>query len=199
MGGDPLILFAHGAGVGSASDWMQGWRARLERLGHVVTFDYPYMAAGNKRPDPHDALLAAHREALGEARAGHDGPVVLAGKSMGSRIGCHLSLEEEVQALVCFGYPLVSPGKTRKVRSEVLEKLTTPILLLQGTRDRLCPLDELEEVRARMTAHNELHVVEEGDHSLVVTKRYLRAHDTTQDAVDDQTLAAVQRFLNDTT
>ena len=35
-----------------------------------------------------------------------DGPVVLIGKSMGSRIGCHLALEEDVAALVCLGYPL---------------------------------------------------------------------------------------------
>lgn len=191
----PLILFAHGAGVGSSSEWMQKWRARLERLGAVVTFDYPYMAAGKKRPDPQPKLLEAHREALHRAREGHEGPLVLAGKSMGSRIGCHLALEEPVDALVCFGYPLVSPGKTRKVRSEVLEKLETPVLFLQGTRDRLCPLHELEAVRARMTAPNELHVVQNGDHSLVVGKRFAKERGLTQDDVDAETLAAIARWL----
>lgn len=191
----PLILFAHGAGVGSEAPWMQGWRRRLSELGRVVAFDYPYMRAGRKRPDPQARLLEAHRNALAEARAGHDGPVVLAGKSMGARIGCHVSLEDSVDALVCFGYPLVSPGRSGAVRDAVLHELRTPILFVQGTRDRLCPLDRLEEVRGAMTAPSELHVVEAGDHSLVVTRRRLKEDGLTQDDVDAETLRAVRAFL----
>jgi len=35
---------------------------------------------------------------------------------MGSRIGCHVSLEEEVAALICFGYPLFGGGDPTKLR-----------------------------------------------------------------------------------
>jgi predicted alpha/beta-hydrolase family hydrolase len=189
----PLVLFASGAGAPSTSPWMQAWKARLATLGEVVTFDYPYMLAGRRSPDRPAVLLAAHRAALEEARTSHPGPVVLAGKSMGSRIGCHLSLEVEVRALLCLGYPLL--GASGSVRDEVLLALRTPILFVQGSRDPLCPLDGLEEVRARMQAPSALHVVEGGDHSLVVSKRALAAAGETQEAIDARSLAAVQHFL----
>src|SRR5205823_6277167 len=96
-------------------------------------------------------------------------PLVLVGKSMGSRIGCHVATTDRASALVCLGYPLRAQG-SGKIRDEVLLALKTPILFVQGTRDPLCPLELLSEVRERMTAENALHVVEGGDHSLLVTK-----------------------------
>jgi uncharacterized protein len=191
----PVFLFAHGAGAGAGSDWMRGWAGRLGSLGRVETFEYPYMRAGKKRPDRLPQLIEAHREALAGARQGHTGPVVLAGKSMGSRVGCHLALEEPVDALVCFGYPLVGAGKTHPVRDQVLLDLRTPILFIQGTRDALCPLDRLADVRRRMTAPNELVVVDEGDHSLRITKRRAKREGITQADVDAQITAAAQAFL----
>lgn len=190
-----LVLLAPGAGAPSTSPWMQAWARRLRALGPVVALDYPYALAGRRRPDPLPALIAAHREALRAARAAHPGlPVVLAGKSMGSRVGCHVALEEpDVRALVCLGYPLV--GATGKVRDEVLLALRTPALFVQGTRDRLCPLDRLAAVRARMTAPSALHVVEAGDHSLLATKAWLRAAGRTQDDVDAEVLRAVAAFV----
>jgi hypothetical protein len=190
-----LILFAHGAGAPSASGWMRAWARRLGALGDVVTFDYPYMKAGRKSPDKQPVLVAAHGAALDEARARHRGPVVLAGKSMGSRMGCHLAVERpgDVAAIVCFGYPLRS-GATGALRDEVLRALRTPILFVQGSKDPLCPLADLEKVRAQMTAPNELFVVAGGNHSLEVGVRELRAAGKTQEAVDAEVLAAVTQF-----
>jgi len=193
----PLILFAHGAGAPSASAWMRAWARRLGALGAVETFDYPYMQAGRKSPDRHPALVAAHGAALDQARTRHgaDRPVVLAGKSMGSRIGCHLAVERSgIAALVCFGYPLRS-GSTGALRDQVLLELRTPILFLQGSRDPLCPLEDLAAVRARMTAPSELHVVQGGNHSLEVGKRDLAASGRTQEGEDQAILAAVAAFL----
>lgn len=194
----PLLLFAHGAGAGTSSAWMQAWAERLGSLGTVLPFDYPYMAEGRKAPDRLPKLLAAHRAALDAARAEHEPErVVLIGKSMGSRVGCHLANEAdvEVDALVCLGYPLVSVGKARKVRDEVLLALETPLLFVQGTRDRLCPLETLAEVRERMTAPNELFVVETGDHSLQVTKTHTKQTGVTQAESDAAALAAIEGFL----
>jgi hypothetical protein len=107
---------------------------------------------------------------------------------MGSRIGCYASLLELVDALVCFGYPLQAAG-TGKLRDAVLLELRTPVLFVQGTKDKLCPLPLLESVRARMSVRNELHVVEGGDHSLRISKRL------PQEPVDVAILGAVRRFL----
>ena len=195
MAAKPLILFAHGAGAGSKHPWMQAWRERLETLGKVVTFDYPYMRAGRRSPDRLPKLIEAHREALAAARREHRGPVFLMGKSMGSRVGCHLALEEPVDGLVCFGYPLVGMGKNAKPRDEVLKALQTPILFVQGTRDKLCPLDLLEKVRGEMKARSTLHVVDTGDHSLQATKTSLKQAGETQDDVDARILEVVRSFV----
>ncbi len=192
-----LLVFAHGAGAPSSSPWMQEFAARLAALGEVRTFDYPYLREGRKRPDPHATLVSAHRAAIAEAQKNHPGPLVLIGKSMGSRIGCHVAVETDAEpaALVCLGYPLRAMGKTGKLRDAVLLALHTPVLFVQGSRDSLCPLELLAATRAKMTARNALHLVDGGDHSLRVTKTALRARGETQDDVDRRIVDAIREFL----
>ena len=130
----PTILFAHGAGAGASHPWMVAWTARLASLGAVHCFNYPYVEAGRKLPDRLPRLIEAHREELARLRKLHEGPLVLVGKSMGSRVGCHLAVEEaDVQAVVCLGYPLVS--RSGKVRDKILRQLRCPTLFVQGSRD----------------------------------------------------------------
>lgn len=188
------LLFAPGAGAPSTSDWMRGWAERLVAVAPVAPFDYPYALAGRRRPDRLPVLVEAHRAAL-DALPEVPGEVALVGKSMGSRVGCHVALDAPVRALVCFGYPLVGTGKTRPVRDEVLLALERPILFVSGSRDPLCPLDRLAAVRDRMRAPTALHVVEGGNHSLQVGKRALAAAGRTQADVDAEVLAAVRAFL----
>jgi uncharacterized protein len=191
----PAFLFAHGAGASSAHPWMQRWAKRLEAVGPVFPFDYPYMRERRKRPDPLPVLVDAHREALAEIKKEHDGPVVLIGKSMGGRIGCHVALAEKVAAVVCLGYPLCGGGNPEKMRAEVLLKSFIPILFVQGTRDSLCPLDLLAGVREKMKGPNLLYVVEGGDHSLMVTKGQLKAAGETQEDVDERILEKIREFV----
>jgi predicted alpha/beta-hydrolase family hydrolase len=170
----PVILFAPGAGAGSSSAWMQGWRTRLGALPSTVeTLDYPYRLAGRKAPDKLPVLIAAHTQALDAVRARHASATgfILAGKSMGGRVGCHVAAAdpEKVAAVICFGYPLRGTGGA--LRDEVLLSLRTPVLFIQGTRDPLCPLELLEGVRPKMTAPNQLFVVEGGNHSLEVPRK----------------------------
>jgi uncharacterized protein len=193
----PLILFAPGAGAPSSHQWIRDWKDRLSEIGDVETFDYDYMREGRKRPDHLPKLIAAHRNALSAARKRHPAEsIILTGKSMGGRIGCHLSLEEEVDGLVCLGYPLCAMGDRTKLRDEVLRALSTPILFVQGSGDPLCPLDLLERVRADMKTQNVLHVVEGGDHSLRVPKRRLQATGKTQEDIDQQILQAIAEFIS---
>ena len=191
----PLFLFAHGAGAPSSHPWMQRWATLLTTIGNVVAFDYPYLAKGRKRPDPLPKLIEAHRAALEKTRLANPGPVVLIGKSMGGRVGCHLALQEAVAAVVCFGYPLCGGGDCSKLRDKVLRELSTPILFVQGTRDSLCPLEVLARVRGEMSAVNDLHIVEGGDHSLLVTKTQLKASGETQEDVDQRILRTIQKFV----
>jgi predicted alpha/beta-hydrolase family hydrolase len=193
----PLILLAPGAGAPSSHPWMQNWKERLSEIGDVETFDYDYMRDGRKRPDPLPKLIDAHRKAFVDARNRHPAELtILIGKSMGGRVGCHLSLKEKVDGLVCLGYPLCAMGDRTRLRDEVLRALNTPILFVQGTRDPLCPLDLLERVRSEMKTQNFLHVVEGGDHSLRVPKRQLQATGRTQEDIDRQILKAIAGLVD---
>ena len=193
-----LLLLAPGAGAGSDSPWMRAWRDRLAAIvsesggiaSRVETLDYPYRRAGRKAPDKLPVLIEAHRQALADARArGPKGArVMLAGKSMGSRVGCHLALTESVAAVLCLGYPL--RGGNGALRDEVLLALRVPVLFVQGTRDPLCPLDLLEQVRPRMTARNEIFVVQGGNHSLEVPRSQSQA------ASDQAVVQAIRAFLD---
>jgi predicted alpha/beta-hydrolase family hydrolase len=176
---------------------MQNWKRLLAEIGVVETFDYDYTRAGRKRPDPLPQLIAAHRKALQAASEKHQpDSTFLIGKSMGGRVGCHLSLEEKVDGLICLGYPLCAMGDRTKLRDEVLRALTTPILFVQGTRDALCPLDLLEPVRAEMKARNFLHTVEGGDHSLRVPKRQLQVTGLTLEGIDNEILKVIAGFID---
>jgi predicted alpha/beta-hydrolase family hydrolase len=191
----PFFLFAPGAGAPSSHPWMQNWKRYLAEIGDVETFDYDYMREGRKRPDPLPRLIGAHRLALAAVRNDANEPIFLIGKSMGGRVGCHVALEEEVAGLICLGYPLCAGGDRSKLRDQVLRELQRPILFVQGSRDFLCPLDLLENVRKRMKAPNELHVVNGGDHSLRVAKRDLQAAKTTQQDMERRILEAIRQFI----
>ena len=94
----PAFLLAPGAGAPSSHPRMQAFARLLGTIGPVEPFDYPYALEGRKRPDPLPKLIAAHRGALAALRAKHNGPIVLAGKSMGGRVGCHVALVDPVRA-----------------------------------------------------------------------------------------------------
>jgi predicted alpha/beta-hydrolase family hydrolase len=175
---------------------MQNWKKRLSEIGEVETFDYDYMRQGRKRPDPLPQLIDAHRKALNWARERYRPErTILIGKSMGGRVGCHVSLEEKLDGLICLGYPLCAMGDRAKLRDEVLRALTTSVLFVQGSRDPLCPLDLLERVRAGIEAPNFLHVVEGGDHSLRMSKRQLKASNETQEGVDQRVFQSITEFI----
>ena len=194
-----LFVFAHGAGAPSSHPWMQAWSALLGTLGVVESFDYPYMQGKKRAPDPQPLLIRAHLAAITAAQARHpDHELILIGKSMGSRIGCHVALERPVSKLVCLGYPLVAAGNSGKVRDQVLLELETPILFVQGTRDPLCPLERLSDVRKKMRAPSKLFVVDAGDHSLQVSKTQLKQAGEDQTAVDARILHVIRHFLRDT-
>ncbi|GJN35772.1 hypothetical protein PR202_gb24577 [Eleusine coracana subsp. coracana] len=198
----PVVVFAHGAGAPSSSDWMIHWKEMVtDALGavEVVTFDYPYMSGGKRRAPPKaEKLVDYHLGVVKDAVAKHQGhPLVLMGKSMGSRISCMVATFEDVDvsAVICLGYPL--KGVNGVVRDETLLQLKVPTMFVQGSKDGLCPLDKLESTRKKMTCKNELHVVDGGDHSLKIGKKHQESTGVNQhDAEMEAVKAIVHFFLN---
>ncbi|XXG89938.1 hypothetical protein AAC387_Pa12g1823 [Persea americana] len=132
----PLVVFAHGAGSPSTSDWMIRWKDMLRSVldaVEVVTFDYPYISGGKRKAPPKaEKLVEFHSDIVRKAVAEYPGhPLILVGKSMGSRVSCMVAGEEDVHAsaIVCLGYPL--KGINGAVRDDILLQLSVPIMFVQ--------------------------------------------------------------------
>jgi len=143
----------------------------------VLTFNYRYTEAGRKSPDRLPTLLAVHRAAA-DALAERCERVVLAGKSMGGRVGSHLAGDEGWPAagLVYYGYPLVALGKDEPRPTDHLERIEAPQLFFAGTRDRLGPPELIEKVASGLPDATVI-VVDDGDHSFKVPKRAGKANE----------------------
>lgn len=195
----PLVVFAHGAGAPSTSEWMIRWKKMLgEALGavEVVTFDYPYISGGKRRAPPKaEKLVEHHLEVVKDAVQKHHGhPLVLVGKSMGSRVSCMVANKDgtNISAIICLGYPL--KGMNGSVRDETLLQLTVPTMFVQGSKDSLCPLDKLEATRKKMKCVNSLHVIDGGDHSFKIGKRFLKSIGSNQDEAESKALKSIMDF-----
>jgi len=198
---ESAILLAHGAGLPMNAPFMQAMADGLCARGfRVLRFNYPYaerMEREEQRraPDAAKRLEACHRDALAElVRRAPQARWILAGKSMGGRISTHLAAQgEDCAGLVLFGYPLHPPRKPDKQRHEHFPAIVQPALFLQGTRDALCDLSELETALTRFGGTATVHVVEGGDHSFAVPKRSGRSEAEVYDELLDAVAAWDER------
>ena len=142
--------------------------ALAERGVAVLRFNFPYMEAGRRAPDPQPRLEACYR-AVADAVADEFERPYLGGKSMGGRIASHIVADGfAAGGLVFLGYPLHPPGKPEKIRDEHLADVHAPMLFLQGTEDPFARWDLLEGVVKRLGTWAQLHRVDGGDHSFRV-------------------------------
>ena len=171
-----LYVLAHGAGAGMRHAFMEDVARRLAARG-VATFRYqfPYVEAGGKRPDPPRILQATVRAAVAAAAAAApDLPLIAGGKSLGGRMTSSAAAQrplEGVRGIAFLGFPLHPPKKPAIERAAHLDDVGVPMLFLQGTRDDLADLDLIRQVHARLGERATLHVVEGADHSFHVLKR----------------------------
>jgi len=185
MPADPYpvgVLLAHGAGAGQDHPFMVTLRDAIASFGYpTMTFNYHYIERGSRAPDRPPKLLAVHRAAA-DRLATYCDAVVIAGKSMGSRMGTHLVGDEgwDAAGVVCFGYPLVPIGKSEVRPTDHLGRIACPQLFFAGTRDRLSPPDRMSAALVAITDAR-LVVVDGADHGFHVLKRSGR---TDRDVVD---------------
>ena len=156
------FAFAHGAGGPMRSPFMSEVARGIAGAGiRVVRFEFPYMAARRRRPDPQNVLLDTWRDVVGAL--GPPSRLVLGGKSMGGRMASMIADETGVAGLLCFGYPFHPPGRPDRLRTEHLKTLATPAMIVQGTRD---PFGGREEVESYGLSRSIRVVwIEGGDHS----------------------------------
>ena len=171
-----LYVLAHGAGAGMRHPFLESVARALAERG-IATFRYqfPYVEAQTRRPDPPGVLEATVRSAVAAAASAAPGlPLVAGGKSLGGRMTSNAQAKQPlpgVRGLVFLGFPLHPPKRPGDARAEHLSAVQVPMLFLQGTRDDLAELQLLEPVCRRLGDRATLHVVEGADHSFRVLKR----------------------------
>src|ERR1700677_3857445 len=161
------LVLAHGAGAPMDAPFMTTVAEGVAHAGvRVVRFEFPYMqkrrtTGKGGAPDPERVLMQSWRDTIAELGGGSR--LVIGGKSMGGRIASMVADETGVRGLVCLGYPFHPPGKPEKTRTQHLEHLRTPALILQGTRDTFGLPEDVKSYRLAKTIRVEW--IEDGDHS----------------------------------
>jgi predicted alpha/beta-hydrolase family hydrolase len=136
----------------------------------AARFNFHYVNAGRRSPDPEASLRAAWNEAFEGVTAMAGGlPVLVGGKSLGGRIASMCVADGmEAAGLVFLGYPLHPPGKPDRLRADHLSRIEVPMLFLQGTRDPFAKPELLDTVIGKLGDRATLARVEGGDHSFRV-------------------------------
>ena len=137
-GTGPVVIFAHGAGAGPESDFMQNVaRGIVDHDITVVRFEFPYWAqirnTGTRRPpDRHPHLQQAMLEV---AAAYQHRSLWLMGKSMGARVAFTCADQLNAVGAIGLGFPFHPQGKPEKSRIDELHNGRECNLIVQGTHD----------------------------------------------------------------
>ncbi|MGA9321818.1 MAG: alpha/beta family hydrolase, partial [Xanthobacteraceae bacterium] len=118
---------------------------------------------------------AAVRAAVAAASHALPGVALIAGgKSFGGRMTSQAQAKAPlpgVRGLAFLGFPLHPAGKPSQDRAAHLFDVQIPMLFLQGTRDTLAQLDQLEPVCNALGARATLQLFADADHSFHVPAR----------------------------
>jgi uncharacterized protein len=188
-GSRACYVMGHGAGAGMAHPFLAGLAAELAAQ-QIATlrYQFPYMEAARKRPDPPALAHATIRAVVAEAARRTAGlPLFAGGKSFGGRMTSQaraLQPLESVKGLVFLGFPLHPAGRPATERARHLADIAIPMLFLQGTRDQLAQLDLLGPVLAQLGSRARLETIADADHGF-----HMRAASGTTDREVRQSLA----------
>ncbi len=150
--------------------------AELSRRGFAtLRYQFPFMERGGKRPDPPAIAHATVRAAVDAARLSlPDLPVIAGGKSFGGRMTSQAQAKAPmpgVCGLAFLGFPLHPAGRPSQERAKHLFDVKIPMLFLQGTRDTLAQLDQLEPLCRELGSRATLKLFQDADHSFHVPAR----------------------------
>jgi len=169
-------VLAHGAGAGMRHPFMTAVATELAERGiATLRYQFPYMEQGGRRPDPPKLAHATVRAAAAEAaRRLSNLPLIAGGKSFGGRMTSQAQAAAPlagVHGLVFLGFPLHPAGRPSAERGKHLSEVQVPMLFLQGTRDALAALDQLEPLCKALGTRATLKLFQDADHSFHVPAR----------------------------
>ena len=182
---DPLLVHLH--------------EQLTERRCLCLRFNFPFAEAGKTRADPVHVLRRAYRAAVGAlARDPSAAPahLFIGGIGLGARAAADVAAARlRVDGLLFLGFPLHPPNRPEEAQADELYRAVSPMLFVQGTRDRSCDLDALQRVLTRVGAPTALHVCREADHQLRVLKKSGRSEEEIRAEVQGVVDAWIQKVV----
>jgi predicted alpha/beta-hydrolase family hydrolase len=146
----------------------------------TLRYQFPYMERDAKRPDPPQLAQATVRAAVAAAQALLPKyPLVAGGKSFGGRMTSQAQAKTPLQGvcgLAFLGFPLHAARRPSQDRALHLFDVQIPMLFLQGTRDTLASLDQIEPLCKKLGRRATLKLFADADHSFHVPVRSGRKH-----------------------
>jgi len=193
-------VLAHGAGAGMHHPFMAAVADELaQRRIASLRYQFPAMERGGKRPDSPQVAQATVRAAAAAAQQLLPGlPLIAGGKSFGGRMTSQAQAKAPlpgVRGLAFLGFPLHPAGKPSQDRAKHLFDVRIAMLFLQGTRDALAALDQLEPLCRALGARATLRLFEDADHSFHVPARTGRNDAQVRGAMLDALAAWIESVL----
>ncbi len=150
-------------------------RSLTERKYLTLRFCFPYQMAGKRKPDDPRVLQRTFHSAvnmLGRDPTAAPAHVFIGGKNTGALAAAHAATSRlRIEGIFFMGFPLHKQDNPEDLRAERLWRVVSPMLFLQGNKDRHCDLPALRKTLGRVGAPVQLHVVDEADHGLRVAKK----------------------------
>lgn len=189
------VVLAHGRGESLADPLIEHLQRELtERRYLTLRFNFPFAEQGKRGPDPAAVLRRTYQAAiavLGRDPTAAPAHLFLGGKGVGAQAAAALATRLRLDGLFFLGFPLHPQDKPEKAKADDLYRIISPMLFVQGTRDRYCDLDTLRQTLSRVGAPIALHVAEEADHRFKVLKKSLRR----PEEVHEEVLATLDAWM----
>jgi len=188
-----VLILAHGAGGHMAHRTTVGLAGACHAAGlDVVRFNFLYRAAGSGPPDRMPKLKHCYAAVIDAVRARTGSRrLLIGGHSMGGRVASMLAADGlPCDGVLLLAYPLHPAGKPQQLRDAHLPNIKPPVMCINGTRDKLCDQNLMNQVVSRLGRNWTMHWVDGADHSFGVLKRSGR---TAADVLDE-IAAAIGRW-----
>lgn len=193
------ICLAHGTLRNHTDPVIETLHTELtERRYLTLRFNFPFAEVQKRRPDPMQVLRRTFRaaiEVLSRDPTASPAHLFLGGIGLGGQVAAELAGSRvPIDGLFLMGFPLHPQGKLDESKAEELFRVVSPVLFLQGSRDRRCDLDVLRRTLARVGAPTTLRISAGADHQFNVLKKSGR----TADEVREELVNSIDNWIQKT-
>lgn len=195
------VVIAHGSSSHHEDPLVTALASGLAEHSYLtLRFNFPFAEAGKRSssdtPLHLERCFRAALNVLGRDPTALPARLVVGGVGLGGRVAAGLVAERlPADGLFLLGFPLHPQNKVNESDPEILYRATSPMLFVQGTRDRRCDGAALRGALRRVGAPIELYDVEDADSSFHVPKKSGRTDEEVRSEVFGVLASWIERRL----